>query len=565
MVKPINWGGMLEPYLQPLKERLGMLPLGQYEDGSVRMAWPGMLADTFAKGQAASETPIPPVNDDAAWADKSAAMFDMTSLAPMAGAGVAMTGALDNALGSAGGNLAKGAADLPMDLASRMARAREMGFDTERTLYHGTDATFDAFDLDKFGKTDWGFRGRGVYMTPDSELAGRYGPNVGEYYVRGRVGSSDDAQVAAIRSAAWKEAGEQGKAQGLSEYALDEFRKERMNQSMREAGYSSYFDETGQEVLVFDPRNIRSVNAAFDPARSDSANLLAANAKTGSIPGLLANALEQPQGIRAYHGSPHDFDKFDISKIGTGEGAQAYGHGLYLAESEDVARSYRDNLAKPINPLSDDEVAGIRSALDSLKFNNPNIAANSDARDALDFTKESLTDFLGREPTREELVGELTKKLGKGYMYEVNIRANPQDFLDWDKPLSQQSEAVRSVVNSLIESARKSYPSLDPENMTGQAAVRAYAGHRGNNYDTVSEVMREQGIPGIKYLDGMSRGAGEGSSNYVVFDDALIDILRKYANAPTASAIPAGMEAAQSDDPQTLTTANILRLLMGGN
>jgi len=38
-----------------------------------------------------------------------------------------------------------------------------------------------------------------------------------------------------------------------------------------------------------------------------------------------------PAGITAWHGSPHKFDKFDSSKIGTGEGAQAYGHGLYLA------------------------------------------------------------------------------------------------------------------------------------------------------------------------------------------------------------------------------------------
>ena len=35
---------------------------------------------------------------------------------------------------------------LPMDEASRMARAREMGFDTEQTLYHGTGANFEAFD-----------------------------------------------------------------------------------------------------------------------------------------------------------------------------------------------------------------------------------------------------------------------------------------------------------------------------------------------------------------------------------------------------------------------------------
>ena len=52
-------------------------------------------------------------------------------------------------------------------------------------------------------------------------------------------------------------------------------------------------------------------------------------------------------GITAYHGSPYDFDRFDISKIGTGEGAQAYGRGLYFAQNENVAKSYRDNLAKP--------------------------------------------------------------------------------------------------------------------------------------------------------------------------------------------------------------------------
>ena len=48
-----------------------------------------------------------------------------------------------------------------------------------------------------------------------------------------------------------------------------------------------------------------------------------------------------PPGIVAYHGSPHSFDQFDTSKIGTGEGAQAYGHGLYMAGNEAVAQSYK--------------------------------------------------------------------------------------------------------------------------------------------------------------------------------------------------------------------------------
>lgn len=58
--------------------------------------------------------------------------------------------------------------------------------------------------------------------------------------------------------------------------------------------------------------------------------------------GIISKALNV---IRAYHGSPHKFDAFDIGKIGTGEGAQAYGHGLYFAGNEDVARGYRDRLA----------------------------------------------------------------------------------------------------------------------------------------------------------------------------------------------------------------------------
>ena len=52
-----------------------------------------------------------------------------------------------------------------------------------------------------------------------------------------------------------------------------------------------------------------------------------------------------PQGIVAYHGTPHDFDRFSSEHIGAGEGNQAYGHGLYFAENEGVAKGYRDILS----------------------------------------------------------------------------------------------------------------------------------------------------------------------------------------------------------------------------
>ena len=59
--------------------------------------------------------------------------------------------------------------------------------------------------------------------------------------------------------------------------------------------------------------------------------------------GGIAGAVQKV--IKAYHGSPHDFERFSMDKIGTGEGAQAYGHGLYFADQPAVAQSYRDALS----------------------------------------------------------------------------------------------------------------------------------------------------------------------------------------------------------------------------
>lgn len=46
-----------------------------------------------------------------------------------------------------------------------------------------------------------------------------------------------------------------------------------------------------------------------------------------------------------------------------------------------------------------------------------------------------------------------------------------------------------------------------------------------------SAELHRLGIPGVKYLDASSRAAGEGSRNFVVFDDKTIAILKKYGLA----------------------------------
>lgn len=106
----------------------------------------------------------------------------------------------------------------------------------------------------------------------------------------------------------------------------------------------------------------------------------------------------------------------------------------------------------------------------------------------------------------------------KGHMYEVNINARPEQFLDWDRPLAQQGSPANEGVNSIIRLTgreRETLPTRSVYEMLGSP-------------QEASSRLREAGIPGIKYFDAGSRDAGEGTRNYVVFDDRLIDIMKKY-------------------------------------
>jgi hypothetical protein len=258
--------------------------------------------------------------------------------------------------------------------------------------------------------------------------------------------------------------------------------------------------------------------------------------------------------IRAFHGSPHDFNKFSLDKIGTGEGAQAYGHGLYFAESEGVAKSYRDQLSGRITTLP--------VAIDGGRFTPPTDAhqraAAIIAKDGRASAQQVLRTGL-REGTmddadarayREVLAatrGREVSALPAGRMYEVGIHADPQRFLDWDRPINGQSKAVKDALVSTLEDRASASP--EAENMLrqmlrgseyrGSEAYRALAGPWGKSLSSATDALSGANIPGIKYLDQGSRAAGDGSRNYVVFDDSIIEILRKYGIAGLAMLPPA--------------------------
>jgi hypothetical protein len=252
--------------------------------------------------------------------------------------------------------------------------------------------------------------------------------------------------------------------------------------------------------------------------------------------GPVAKAIEalakRLKPIKAYHGSPHDFDKFSLDKIGTGEGAQAYGHGLYFAENEKVAKAYRDDLGLKVPAIDGRPTATPAEGMaHTIMSRLPKNATVADAHRIVDEWTEAGV-FRGKNEGRsamdvkEALAANFGKPLStstQGKMYEVNIHADPDDFLDWDAPLSQQSEKVKQALDKHTDLTMEDRAQLKPRSIVPST-------------DMGSKTWRERGLAGIKYLDGNSRGAKEGTRNYVVFDEKLIEIVKKYGIAGAVSA-----------------------------
>ena len=268
----------------------------------------------------------------------------------------------------------------------------------------------------------------------------------------------------------------------------------------------------------------------------------------GGLPAEMLSAMAQGTQSPAtvFHGTPHLFNKFDASKIGTGEGNQTYGYGLYLAENPEVARMYRDVLTQSdamvdgqildsTNPkhllarVLNEESGNVVAARDSLKmFARP--GGSKSVSDAAKAALELLD--AGERPVMQTVKPQ-------GSLMQVDL---PDEqiarMLDWDKPLSQQPENVRQAVEQLrsmpLASEYSSGRTVGGElrdDATGFELMMALKRtnpetYFGPRYGTqTSEMLRQAGIPGIRYLDEGSRGAGQGTSNFVVFP-GMEDMLR---------------------------------------
>ena len=219
-----------------------------------------------------------------------------------------------------------------------------------------------------------------------------------------------------------------------------------------------------------------------------------------------------PAGITAYHGSPYLFRQFDPTKVGTGEGAQAYGVGAgYTAEARKVAEQYQQNVK---------DMGSIKNVNDRLA----ELVKIMEADSVYPGAYRKFKSEKGAEAAKE-YDALLEKRQGvvsaPGYLYKGDI---PDEilpkFLDWDKPLSQQSEEVKKVFN-LDKFPDAVYQGKKLADMTGlevYVATGSRLGEPFSNSPKAAEYLEKKGLRGIRYLDQGSRGtSGQGTSNFVPF------------------------------------------------
>lgn len=266
---------------------------------------------------------------------------------------------------------------------------------------------------------------------------------------------------------------------------------------------------------------------------------------------------------RVWHGSPHIFDKFSLDAIGTGEGAQAYGWGLYFAGKKEIAEHYRKALSTSYVPEYVKDGEALNSAADIAEaYYQPGALNNGySGRDkVLDFKRDGEyrwsvqvvrvnndgSEKSGERPrwhsTMPDLKDLSARLIGDGYterrgrLYEVEI---PEDdtFLLWDKPLSEQPKKVIDAIDEFL-GGDITYETLKyfldlGDNATGKDFYTRLKQSFFNlaqprDAEAASKYLHSLGINGIKYLDGSSRSAGDGSYNYVVFDDNAADIVQTH-------------------------------------
>ena len=229
------------------------------------------------------------------------------------------------------------------------------------------------------------------------------------------------------------------------------------------------------------------------------------------------------------HGSPHKFDKFSTEKIGTGEGAQVFGWGLYFTDLDSIARNYADNSNLIERYLNFIYEFGVPDRFYQIPENK-----RQNKESLIKYINEQIKGFEGNIFQQKEW--NKLKNAIESYnssIYKVSIykgkSPDQYTFLEWDKSVSQE---IFKKINDLAISKndviiKMLSEGINTKNIEGSALYKNLSRQLGSD-KAASLFLLEAGIDGIKYpAESISRGATSDTArgfNYVVFDDSAVTI-----------------------------------------
>jgi hypothetical protein len=257
-----------------------------------------------------------------------------------------------------------------------------------------------------------------------------------------------------------------------------------------------------------------------------------------------------------WHGSPHRFPptaknplgEFDPMKIGTGEGAQAYGVGAgYLAEVKDLAKGYAERLSRAQgNPLvvrkdgkifkEGDQLTS--DILDGLKYLEVGKKNAGQFPHNTQYYARIAAEKIPNDAYRARVMNAIDELEGtthayektKGSLYKVDLPDEQiAKMLDWDKPLSEQHPDVQALFkqDKLGQTVLPNGEKVASNKLSGESLYSAIGEGLGGSRNAASDWLKNAGIPGIRYLDQGSRAGGAGTSNFVVFDPKHMNIVSR--------------------------------------
>lgn len=424
-------------------------------------------------------------------------------------------------------------------------------------VYHGSNADFNVFDATK-SRANMDIQGN--FFSPWEDDARGYGGNVRAFFLNIRNPAGEQQGYAALRQFAGQN--------GAGVMA---------RKNLKEQGFDGV-NNGGEEYIVFDPQNIKSA--------------------TGNI-GSFKPSNHDIRFRRAWHGTPYggiEKEGFKLHAIGSGEGAQVFGWGMYFAGVREVAEGYRSRLSErrdgahqgkdgrrgqlyQVEVPEDEDLLDwdkqlsempekVRRAVIGL-LTSPEVIEKRVQR-TVDFYKTELdrlraVDISGISPghktwafvnddsdivyiyntdgrkKRDYNADELYSKYGIGvnieYRYSVQTNA----------PMETEEDVRKAALEHDEREARryeKEYAASD--NRSGDELYESLSLTFGTP-KAASEALLAAGVPGLRYLDGMSRVNDEGTHNYVIWDEALLTpetaqitpmFSRKSADKKTAQETP---------------------------